>query len=62
MQQTTRAVLYGLGLLSVARVAVVPRDQYGRDVELAELFPVPTAELVTVAARYLAEMDEEDSA
>lgn len=61
-QRTTRACLYALGKLPAERVEVVPRDVQGRDMELAELFPLPTEALLAAAAAYLAEMDAEDGA
>ena len=61
LQQTTRAILANLNLLPITRVETVPRDETGRDRELAELFPVPTQALLDVARDYLGEMDQEDA-
>jgi hypothetical protein len=59
MQRTTRAVLWGLGLLPLARVEIVPRDAAGVDVEVAELFPVPRALLAEGARQFWAESESE---
>ena len=61
LQQTTRAILYGLGLLSAEQVDIVPRDEDGRDRQLAELFPIPTAALLDAAEAYLADMVAADA-